>query len=238
VDGLRPTFSWTPADSGSTKYDLEVCVGVPKVAKSLSGYNNNAVAYGPGERVYYREGIEGTSHHLEQSLSPSTVYVWSVRTRNGDAVGPWSTYNFHEFDLVAEESGKNLWWPFITPGSNSNDASGQPAEVSEGQGRIYFYREKRFVGSGMEPHVRLNFKTVGNSMNGGYFYLDRPPGNYVVVCPTGRNESHEINFTLGPGETKYVQTRFESFHITPSLQDKDAAVKAISGCTYMPNISQ
>ncbi len=163
----------------------------------------------------YREGIEGTSHHLEQSLLPSTVYVWLVRTRNGAAVGPWSTYNFHEFDPSGSEWGKNLWWPFITPGSKFKDASGQSAPVPEGQGRIYFYREKRFVGLAMEPHIQLNFKTVGNSMNGGYFYVDRPPGNYVAVCRKGRKEKHEINFTLGPGENKVRPDTFRELSHNP-----------------------
>ena len=169
VESLQPTFSWTAAGSGITKYDLAVCVGV----RNISG-----VAYGPGAQVYYREGIEGTSHRLEQLLSPATVYVWSVRTRSGNVAGPWSTYNFTEFILVGGGyvSGENLWWPFITPGSTSNDVSGQQA--SAGLGRIYFYREKRFVGSAMDPHILLNGVTVGNSMNGGYFYVDRAPGDY------------------------------------------------------------
>jgi len=90
----------------------------------------------------------------------------------------------------------------------------------------------------MDPHILLNGVTVGNSMNGGYFYVDRLPGDYRVVCAGRRDGPYEIKFTLGPGEAKYVQTRFESFHITPTLEDKDTAMKAISECTFMPNISQ
>jgi len=237
VDSLQPTLSWTPVDSGKTIYDLEVCLGAAKLAEAVLGYNNGNVAYGPGKQVYYRESIAGSSHRLEQPLSPSTVYVWSVRTRSGDEVGPWSTYNFQEFNLGGQQWGTNLWWPFITLVSKSDDISGQPPQIPAGQGRIYFYREKRFVGLAMEPHILLNAETVGNSMNGGYFYVDRPPGNYVVHCSNDRNGDHQITVTLAAGDIKYVQTSFVSFHIESTLVDKDTAVKTLSECSYMPNIS-
>jgi hypothetical protein len=236
VDSLQPTFAWQPTNSSAAAYDLEICLGIPKKARSLPGGLRTEVAFAPGKQVYYREGIEGTNHRVEQALSAGTIYVWSIRTRNGTNVSPWSTYSFQHFGL-REEWAHNLRWPFSTPGPASADVSAQPRPDS-GQGRIYFYREKHFAGSGMETHILLNAEIVGNSMNGGYFYLDRPPGNYVVRCPKGPKDrdAREISLTLGAGETKYVRTRFEGFRIIPTLEEEGAAAKAISKCALMPNI--
>jgi hypothetical protein len=71
-----------------------------------------------GVRVYYREGIEGCSHRIEQPLSAGTVYLWTIRTRNGSEVGPWSTYDATEgVHLLnyADARFKNLLFPFVTP---------------------------------------------------------------------------------------------------------------------------
>jgi len=52
----------------------------------------------------------------------------------------------------------------------------------QGEGRIWFYRQPRFV---------------------GYFYVDRPAGNYVVTCET--EQINECRLVLSPQSTKYVR---------------------------------
>ncbi len=244
VDNLQPTLSWKSGDSDTMKYDLMVCVGVPKDVRATVNFVrvHGILFYAPGEQVYYREAIEGNSHRIEQPLQPGTVYVWSVRTRNGSNVGPWSTYNFQKVAGVPgtseTSSAKALWWPFITPGAESSYASGQSQQIPVGQARIYFYREKRFVGSGMQPHILLNSEVVGNSWNGGYFHVDRPAGSYVVSCSKLPDEKRDITVTLRSGDIKYVETRFVSFHILPVEEDKDTALKTLSGCSYTPTIAR
>jgi hypothetical protein len=105
VDSLQPTFSWTSASSPETKYDLMIFTGVWK----RSGYSE--VKFEMGETVYYREAIEGCSHHIEQTLKPATTYEWSVRTRNGSNVGPWSNY----YDPALSGGSGTLSWSFVTP---------------------------------------------------------------------------------------------------------------------------
>ena len=221
-----------------------VCVGVPKdVHATENGVLVNGILfYASGKQVYYREAIESNSHRIEQPLQPGTVHVWSVRTRDGSNVGPWSTYDFGRFANYLEGSqtslAKNLWWPFITPAPDSTYLAGQSPQIPEGQGRIYFYREKRFVGSGMQPYIRLNSEVVGNSWNGGYFHVDRPPGGYVISCSTRPDEKRDITVTLRPGDIKYVKTSFVSFHILPAEEEKDSALKTLSGCSYTPTIAR
>lgn len=116
VDSLQPTLSWKPVGSYETKYDLIVYTGV---VKPLGPLGMSGQYYVRGQEVYYREGIEGGSHHIEQPLESRTVYVWSIRTRSGPNVGPWSTYDFQRGYLpvkgLAQVEGANLWWSFKTP---------------------------------------------------------------------------------------------------------------------------
>jgi len=73
----------------------------------------------------------------------------------------------------------------------------------QGEGRIWFYRQSRFVGSGIQPSVLLNGEKIGKARPGGYFYVDRPAGNYVVTCET--EQINECRLVLAPQSTKYVR---------------------------------
>jgi Protein of unknown function (DUF2846) len=73
----------------------------------------------------------------------------------------------------------------------------------QGKERIWFYRQSRFVGSGIQPSVLLNGEKIGKARPGGYFYVDRPAGNYVVTCET--EQINECRLFLAPGSTKYVR---------------------------------
>jgi hypothetical protein len=72
-----------------------------------------------------------------------------------------------------------------------------------GEGRIWFYRESAFGGSGRRPDILLDGTKVGESKAGGYFYVDRPAGNHLVSCESGR--INECRIVLEPGSTKYVR---------------------------------
>ena len=121
VDSLQPTLSWKSEGSSDTKFDIILYTGVAKsVNKVLFGLaDSGQYYYVQGVEVYYREGIEGFSHHIEQPLEPKTVYVWAVRTHSGTNIGPWSTYDFQRGLIpvkhLAESEGQNLWWSFRTP---------------------------------------------------------------------------------------------------------------------------
>jgi hypothetical protein len=70
VDSLRPTLRWEafPETADATTYDL-------RIARAT----NDGLA--PGQLVYQRRGLAGTTHRLEEPLLPSTKYFWSVRAR-------------------------------------------------------------------------------------------------------------------------------------------------------------
>lgn len=82
-------------------------------------------------------------------------------------------------------------------------ASSMPS-LKSGEGRIYFFRSSSMMGAAIQPEIRLNGAVVGASKPGGFFYVDRPAGNYVASTSTETEKS--ASFTLQAGETKYLRT--------------------------------
>lgn len=73
VDSLQPTLQWSDKNgSTTTTYMLGVWKAI--------AVNNNADLV-PGEQVYLKDNIVGTSHTLEKPLAPRTIYFWSVKHR-------------------------------------------------------------------------------------------------------------------------------------------------------------
>ena len=82
-------------------------------------------------------------------------------------------------------------------------ASGMPS-LKSGEGRIYFFRSNSIVGAAVQPDIRLNGQVVGTSKPGGFFYVDRPAGNYLASTSTETEKT--LSFTLQAGETKYIRS--------------------------------
>lgn len=72
------------------------------------------------------------------------------------------------------------------------------------KGRIYFYRNSNMFGSAIQPDIKLNGEVVGSSVPGGFFFVDRAPGNYEVVTSTEVDK--KLTFVLSARETKCVKT--------------------------------
>jgi len=69
-------------------------------------------------------------------------------------------------------------------------------------GRIYFYRTA-VIGAAVQPDVRLNGEVVGKAVPRGFFYVDRPAGNYQVATET--EVERQLTFTLEAGQVRYVR---------------------------------
>jgi Protein of unknown function (DUF2846) len=69
-------------------------------------------------------------------------------------------------------------------------------------GRIYFYRTT-VLGTAVQPDVRLNGEVVGKAVPLGFFYADRPAGNYQVATET--EVERKLTFTLDAGQVRYVR---------------------------------
>jgi hypothetical protein len=107
--------------------------------------------------------------------------------------------------------------------------------IAQGQGRVMFYRESALGGSGVTTGIRLNGEVVGSSQAGGFFFVDRNPGDYEVSAKT--EAEHKLTFALAASETRYVKTEVEwgifIGQIKPELIDNSAALKEIQDCSYI-----
>jgi len=88
-------------------------------------------------------------------------------------------------------------------GPKYNDVKSSIPTVSAEQGRIYLYRSGIMFGAGIQPSVMLNGEKVGDSKPGGFFFLDRAPGNYEVMLSSEVDK--KVSFTLEKGQTQYVK---------------------------------
>jgi hypothetical protein len=83
VKSLIPTLRWERFAGEQVTYDLRI-------------WESKEARAQVGEVVYEREGLTENVHTVETSLSPSTIYSWSVRARfveNGKVrVTEWSKY--------------------------------------------------------------------------------------------------------------------------------------------------
>lgn len=89
-------------------------------------------------------------------------------------------------------------------GARHADMASSIPSLKPGDGRIYFFRSSSIVGAAVQPDIRLNGQVVGESKPGGFFYVDRPAGNYVASASTETEKT--VSFTLQAGETKYIRS--------------------------------
>lgn len=82
-------------------------------------------------------------------------------------------------------------------------ASAIPA-LKPDEGRIFFYRSASMLGAALQPSIRLNGDVVGESKPGGFFFVDRPAGQYKAATTTEVEKT--VSFSLAPGEVKYLRS--------------------------------
>jgi hypothetical protein len=88
-------------------------------------------------------------------------------------------------------------------GPKFTDYTNRLPAPTQGEGRIWFYRESRYFGSLLQPDILLNGEKIGKAKPGSFFYIDRPAGNYVVTCETA--QINECRVVLAPQSTSYVR---------------------------------
>ena len=108
------------------------------------------------------------------------------------------------------------------------------APLAAGQGRIYIYRTSP-LGAAVQPDVNLNDQKVGTAVPGGYFYVDRPAGDYKITAKT--EVARSLSLTLDPAQKRYVRLNismgFFVGHVWPELRDNEVAEKEIIDCLYI-----
>ena len=103
----------------------------------------------------------------------------------------------------------------------------------EDSARVFIYRTA-LLGAAVQPDVKLNGDVVGRAVPGGFFYVDRPPGNYEMVTST--EVDRKLSFTLDKGQTRYVRLEislgFFVGHVYPELVEASVGAKEIQKTSY------
>lgn len=103
------------------------------------------------------------------------------------------------------------------------------------QGRVYFYRVDAFTGGGMGATIKLDGAAVGDSLSGGYFFVDAAAGKHQASASTTA-VTKQLNFVLERGETKYVRTKAQFDgkigRVVPELVSADVALKELPSLNF------
>ena len=105
--------------------------------------------------------------------------------------------------------------------------------LAQDSGRIYFYRNS-ILGAAVQPAVKLNGNEVGTAKADGFFYVDRPAGNFTVETST--EVTRRLSLMLDTNQTRYVKLNismgFFVGHVYPELVDNVTGEKEIIECKY------
>jgi hypothetical protein len=103
------------------------------------------------------------------------------------------------------------------------------------QGRIYFYRKAVFFGDGLQPPIMLNGEQVGKPVPGGFFFVDRPAGSYLVSTST--EVTRTMSIELGRHEEKYVRLAISMGvfvgRLSPELVERSQALADMDDMHYV-----
>jgi len=107
--------------------------------------------------------------------------------------------------------------------------------IPPGQARVFFYREPAYTASGMKPDVDLDGEKIGKSKAGGFFFIDRLPGAYMVSTTT--ETTYEVQLDLEPQQTIYVNTKLGwgvwVARVRPVFEEEEVAMKTLRKCRYI-----
>jgi biopolymer transport protein ExbD len=124
-------------------------------------------------------------------------------------------------------------FPGWASGPSYNSVKDTFPPIAANAGRIFIYRDAIY-GPGKTPAVLLNGEQAGLSKAQGFFYADRPAGEYKVEV--SGEKSPPASFTLSPGQTVYarinVHTNLSQVILYPEVVDASIAQRELIACKY------
>lgn len=107
VNSLQPELKWKEIKTPNQTYELGIweSLGMQALQRKKSW----------GKPVYFAKDITNPSHTVSSPLKPDKEYHWSVRTREGQTVSPWSSFDEDTFAGLAYAWKKNTAFGFKTP---------------------------------------------------------------------------------------------------------------------------
>jgi biopolymer transport protein ExbD len=124
-------------------------------------------------------------------------------------------------------------FPGWASGPSYNSVKDTFPPIAANAGRIFIYRDAIY-GPSKTPAVLLNGGPAGLSEAQGFFYVDRPAGEYKVEV--AGEKSSPASFTLSPGQTVWVRinvhTNLSWVVLYPEVVDASIAQRELIRCKY------
>ena len=105
VNSLSPTFRWKGLNEAEA-YDFAIWNAIESRMTYVT--QTSRLNYTPGTQIYYREGLQESSHKPDIELLPFKPYYWSVKVSGAD---DWSKFNWS----AGSATQKNSLFLFETP---------------------------------------------------------------------------------------------------------------------------
>jgi len=119
-------------------------------------------------------------------------------------------------------------------GPGFNEVNPSMVSAQPENGRIFFYRPSA-AGAAIQPDVMLNDERVGTAQSWGFFYVDRPPGDYKVSTST--EVERTVSFILEKGQTRFIRLSismgFFVGHVYGELVEESVGLPEIKECNYI-----
>lgn len=116
-------------------------------------------------------------------------------------------------------------------GKTFSEASGGLPALAPGNARVFLYRTT-VLGAAVQPSVKMNDAVIGSAVPRGFFFVDRPAGEYQISTSTEVTRS--LSLTLAPGQVRYVRLElgmgFFVGHVWPVLVEDAEALADIASC--------
>jgi biopolymer transport protein ExbD len=124
-------------------------------------------------------------------------------------------------------------FPGWASGPSYNSVKDTFPSIAANAGRVFIYRDAIYS-PGKTPAVLLNGGPAGLSKAQGFFYVDRPAGEYKVEI--AGEKSSPASFTLSPGQTVFVRinvhTNLSWVLLYPEVVDASIAQRELIRCKY------
>lgn len=119
-------------------------------------------------------------------------------------------------------------------GPSHKEVEAKMPALKADQGRVFFYRPASIVGGALNPDIKLDGVVVGESKQGGFFYVDTAAGKHEASTST--EATNNLSFVLDKGEIKYVRTKVNvgimAGRVIPELVGPEEAKKEIAETAY------
>ena len=123
-------------------------------------------------------------------------------------------------------------------GPEYKDIGSGISPIEPGKGRIYVYRPQLsflYVGA-----VTLNGEEVRVPAAGGFIFVDREPGEYVVLVDAVTDES--ATFELEAEKEVYIRITVDAggyflYTISPQITDRATAVEEMQKLNYVEHVN-